>query len=199
MSRAFLLSSNASGGKPLVFTIMTLFQATLFTGIALVAFGAHFLWHGMRSAGMMVTFPRSQLAAFVLFGAASVWFLHHIWHLGPADFGQYRHLLFALFGLAALGAFYFVPDFLAVRGLAALILLTAHPLLNAAYLQDPASRLFLVSFVYLAILFALIIGASPYRMRDCIDWLYKKDTRPRIFGGCFVLYGGILIAAALNY
>ena len=86
-------------------------------------------------------------------------FLYHVWHLGPADFGQYRHLLFALFGLSALGAFYFVPDFLAVRGFAALLLLAAQPLLNAAYMQAPASRLWLVSFVYLAILVAPRAGS----------------------------------------
>lgn len=178
---------------------MTLFQATLFTGIALVAFGAHFLWHGMRSEPAMRAFPRSQLAAILLFGAASAWFLYHVWHLGPADFGNYRELLFALFGLSALGAFYFVPDFLAVRGFAALLLLTANPLLKAAYMQDPTSRLLLVSFVYLAILFALVMGASPYRMRDCIDWLYRKANRPRLFGACFVFYGCVLVATALTY
>jgi hypothetical protein len=178
---------------------MSLFQATLFTGIALLLLGAHFLWHGMRSAPTLKAFPRSRLAAVLLFGSASAWFLYHVWHLGPADFGQYRELLFALFGLSALGAFYFVPDFLAVRGLAALLLLTAHPLLTAAYMQDPASRLFLVSFVYLAIVAAIILGASPYRMRDGIDWLFRKSTRPRIFGACFVFYGGLLVATALRY
>lgn len=178
---------------------MSLFQATIFTGIALIAFGAHFLWHGMRSAATLKAFPRSQTAAVLLFGSASAWFLYHVWHLGPADFGQYRHLLFALFGLSALGAFYFVPDFLAVRGFAALLLLAAQPLLNAAYMQAPASRLWLVSFVYLAILVALLLGACPYRLRDCIDWLYRKPNRPRIFGACFVFYGGLLILIALRY
>ncbi|CAI8293842.1 MAG: Uncharacterised protein [Opitutia bacterium UBA7350] len=178
---------------------MTLFQATLFTGIALIAFGAHFLWHGISSAPAVKAFPRSKVAAVIFFGSASAWFLYHILHLGPADFGQYRHLLFALFGLSALGAFYFVPDFLAVRGLAALLLLAAQPLLNAAYMQDPASRLWLVSFVYLAILVALVLGACPYRLRDCIDWLYREAARSRIFGACFALYGVLLIVIALRY
>lgn len=194
-----MLSLKAPRGKPLKFIAMTLFQATLFTGIALIAVGAHFLWHGMRSAPALKAFPRSRIAAILLFGSASAWFLYHVWHLGPADFGQYRQLLFALFGVSALGAFYFVPDFLAVRGLAALLLLAAHPLLGAAYMQDPASRLFLVSFVYLAILAALVFGASPYRLRDCIDWLYRGPARPRIFGACFALYGALLIATALRY
>jgi len=39
---------------------MTLFLATLLTGILLLAFGTHFLWHGMRSAKIVQAFPRSQ-------------------------------------------------------------------------------------------------------------------------------------------
>jgi hypothetical protein len=178
---------------------MTLFQATLFIGIALIAAGAHFLWHGVHSGPALKAFPRSKVAAILLFGSASVWFLYHVWHLGPADFGQYRHIIFALFGLSAFAAFYFVPDFLAVRGFAALLLLAAQPILSTAYMQDHASRLFLVSFVYLAIVVALVLGASPYRMRDFIDWLYRGSARPRVFGASLALYGVLLVAVAINY
>ena len=120
---------------------MTLFQATLFTGILLLAFGAHFLWHGMRSAKSVQAFPRSQTAAYILLGSAAVWFLYKVTQLGPADFGQYKNLLFILFLVVALGSFIFVPDFLAVRGLAALMLLTAGALLAAGYIPHILHRL----------------------------------------------------------
>jgi hypothetical protein len=178
---------------------MTLFQATFFTGIFLVAFGAHFIWHGMQSAPRVQAFPRSQTAAFILLGAAAVWFLYKVTQLGPADFGQYKNILFALFLVVAVGSFYYVPDFLAVRGLAALMLLTAGVLLDAAYMELPTTRLFLVSFVYLAIVLALILGANPYKMRDFLDWLYRKEPRQRIFGGIFAAYGLLLLAVALTY
>jgi len=80
---------------------MTLFIATLLTGILLLAFGAHFLWHGMRSAKSVQAFPRSQTAAYILLGSAAVWFLFKVTQLGPADFGQYRNLLFILFFVVA--------------------------------------------------------------------------------------------------
>ncbi len=178
---------------------MTLFQATLFTGIFLVAFGTHFLWHGMASAAGAQAFPRSKAAAYLLMGLASSWFLYKIWHLGPADFGQYRKILFAVFAVTAVGSFYYVPDFLAVRGLAGLILLTAGTLLDAAYMQDPQTRLFLVSFVYLAIVAAMILGASPYKLRDFLSWLYKAEARPRIFGAAFAAYGLLLVGTAFTY
>jgi hypothetical protein len=178
---------------------MTLFQATLFTGISLILFGAHFLWHGMATQKSATAFPRSKSAAYLLLGSAAAWFLYKVLHLGPADFGQYKNLLFIGFLIAALGSFVYVPDFLAVRGLAALILLTAGVLLDAAYMQLPLARLFLVSFVYLAIIAALIFGASPYKMRDFLGWLYRSESRPRIFGGTFFAYGLLLVGVAFTY
>jgi hypothetical protein len=178
---------------------MSLFQATLFTGIFLIAFGAHFLWHGMNSAKSSQAFPRSTVAAYILLGSAAAWFLYKILHLGPADFGQYKNILFLVFLVTAVGSFYYVPDFLAVRGLAALILLTAGVLLDAAYMQLPQARLFLVSFVYLAIIVALILGASPYKLRDFLGWLYRADARPRIFGGAFAAYGLLLVGVSFTY
>jgi len=178
---------------------MTLFQATLFTGIFLTAFGAHFLWHGMRAAKSVQAFPRSRVAAYILLGTAAAWFLYKVTQLGPADFGQYKNLLFGIFLVVALGSFIYVPDFLAVRGLAALILLIAGSLLNAAYMELPMARLFLVSFVYLAIIVALYLGANPFRLRDFFEWLYRKEIRPRIFGGFFAVYGCLLLGVALTY
>ena len=180
---------------------MTLFQATLFTGIFLLAFGGHYLWHGngIKTAKATQAFPRSQTAAVLLLGTAAAWFLYKVLHLGPADFGQYKNILFLLFLVTAVGSFYYVPDFLAVRGLAGLILLTAGVLLDAAYMQLPQARLFLVTFVYVAIVVALILGASPYKLRNFFGWLYKADARPRIMGGAFAAYGLLLIGVAFSY
>lgn len=178
---------------------MTLFQATLFTGLFLIAFGAHFMWHGMRSAKSVQAFPRSKAAAYILLGTAAAWFLYKVTQLGPADFGQYKNILFIVFLVVALGSFIYVPDFLAVRGLAALMLLTAAVLLDAAYMELPQARLFLVSFVYLAIVLSIILGANPYKLRDFFEWLYNKEARPRVFGGIFAAYGVLLLGVAFTY
>ena len=178
---------------------MTLFQATLFTGLFLIAFGAHFMWHGMRSAKSVQAFPRSKAAAYILLGTAAAWFLYKVTQLGPADFGQYKNILFIVFLVVALGSFIYIPDFLAVRGLAALMLLTAAVLLDAAYMELPQARLFLVSFVYLAIVLSIILGANPYKLRDFFEWLYNKEARPRVFGGIFAAYGVLLLGVAFTY
>ena len=92
-----------------------------------------------------------------------------------------------------------MPDFLAVRGLSALVLLISGALLEAAYMELPTARLFLVSFVYIAIITAIILGASPFKLRDFLGWLYLKERRSRIFGGIFVFYGILLVVVTITY
>lgn len=178
---------------------MTLLQATFLTGLFLIGFGSHFLWHGSSSVINVQAFPRSKTAAYILLGSATAWFLYKVTQLGPADFGQYKNILFVVFLLTAIGSFIYVPDFLAVRGLAALILLVSGVLLDAAYMELPKTRLFLVSFVYAAIVTAIILGASPFKLRDFLSWLYLKEIRPRIFGGIFVFYGILLLGVTFTY
>ncbi len=179
---------------------MSLFAATLATGLVLLVLGLALLWNGAPLERAAKRFPRSQSAAIIFFGAGALWFLEHVWYLSPADFGDYRNLLLLLFGGVTLGAFFVTRDFLAVRGLAILFLLAARPLLDAAYLQPPPSRLFLVSFVYLVmILGGLFLGAMPYLLRDWISWLWRTPSRPRTLGALATLYGLLLAGIAYSY
>ncbi len=66
-------------------------------------------------------------------------------------------------------------------------------------MQLPQARLFLVTFVYVATVVSLILGATPYKLRDFFDLLYKVDSRPKRFGGLFAAYGLLLIGVAFTY
>jgi hypothetical protein len=102
--------------------------------------------------------------------------------------------------VAATLAFHFVPDFLSVRGLAGLILLSAASLLDAAVMEwSQPQRLLMVSVVYLGIFAALWLGAQPWRMRDFLEWLYRNSQRRKVFGGCLLGYGLTLCVTAFTY
>lgn len=179
---------------------MSLTLATLIPGILLLLLGLplllnHSSWHAMLRA-----FPRSQAAAYVFFGAGAAWFLHAIWNLSPADFGEYRLYLFLGFLAVAVLAFRCVPDFLAVRGLATLILMGAMPLLDAAYMRyDKPQRLLMVTVVYVALSAAIWLGAQPWRLRDFIAWLQLRPGRARGLGGFLAAYGLVLAGVAFTY
>ncbi|MFA5264182.1 MAG: hypothetical protein WC378_10170 [Opitutaceae bacterium] len=179
---------------------MSLFLATLLTGIFLAfAGGALLSGHSLISSALK-GFPRSPLATAVFFGGAALWFLFRVWNLSSADFGEYRTALFMGFFAVAALAFIYVPDFLAVRGVAGLLLLVASPLLDSAYMEwDYPQRLLLVSLVYLGIAIALWLGAQPYRMRDFLEWLYRRPARPKQFGAVQLFYGFVLCVTAFTY
>ena len=178
---------------------MNLFSATLLTGILSIALGITLIGVRDRGRAAIRRLPRSSAAAIICFGGGALWFLYYVSQLGEADFGNIRHWLLLLFGTVAFMGFFVARDFLAIRGIAVLVLLSAHQLLSAAYMQEPLSRLWLVSYVYLWIVAALYFGTVPYRVRDLIDWLFARSARQIALGGILTGYGLLLLIAALVY
>ena len=179
---------------------MSLTLATLIPGLLLVALGAPLALNHSGYAALLKALPRSQRATYVFFSAGAAWFLYNIWHLSPADFGDYRTLLFVAFTAIAVLSFKSVPDFLAVRGLCVIVLMGAMPLLDAAYMEyDRPQRLLMVTAVYVALSLAIWLGAQPYRMRDFFSWLFARPGRARALGGALAAYGLILCGVAFTY
>jgi len=180
---------------------MSLFAVTLSAAALLLIFGAALLWSGPAVERAARAFPRSQPAAVVFFGAATLWFLRLLSQLGPADFGEYRQLFVLVFAAVGLGAFFVARDFLAVRGVAVLLLLAARYALDASlvYTPPPTSRIWLNAFVYVVIVLSIYLGSTPYHVRDLIAWLYARPARARIFGAVCAGYGLALAALAATY
>lgn len=178
---------------------MSLFSATLIFGLLSLTLGCFFMLSPAGWEAGLKAFGRSKLMAFLVFGAALVWFMWEVAQLGEIDFGAYRPLLFILFGGAGLLSFYYIPDFLSARGLAGLGLLSAQPLLAAAYCQPYTSRLVFVCGVYGVIFLSFYGGAYPYRFRDFVQWIYAFKRRAHILGVLLTGYGLSLVGIAFNY
>lgn len=178
---------------------MSLFNVTIIIAIALIAKGVVWLAFPQWAERQWQYILRSPAAAVIVFGLAGLWFLWNVAHLGEADFGQYKNWLLLIFGASILGSFFYLKDFLIVRGLSVLELLLAKIVLDIAYMQPPLGRLFLVVFVYLIIIQALYFAVFPYKMRDFLNWLFESKTRIKQFSFGFIAYGLVLAGAALTY
>ena len=97
-------------------------------------------------------------------------------------------------------AFKCVPDFLAVRGLSVLMLLAASPLLMAGYMNYGHPTIYFYKvLVYVGIVLAIWLGASPFRLRDFFEWLFARSGRTRAFGAVALSYGVLLGIVAFTY
>jgi hypothetical protein len=181
---------------------MTLTTATLLPGIFLIALGALLLISNSAIVSTIKAMPRSQVAALLFFGGGAAWLIYVLSGLSEADLilVQSPRPLMIGFGALSLMAFFYLPDFLAVRGLSVLTLLAAWPLLMSAYGEYAfPQRLFMVSAVYLAVVVALCLGAMPYRLRDFFQWLFARPGRSRVFGGVLLGYGVLLAIVSFTY
>lgn len=179
---------------------MSLTVATLIPALLLLALGIPLLLNSSGYAAVLKSFPRSTAAAYLFFGVGAAWFLYAIWHLSPADFGEYRTYLAIGFLIVAVLAFKCVPDFLAVRGVATIVLMGAMPLLDAGYMNfnHPQIHLYKIA-VYLAIAGAIWLGAQPWRLRDFFNWMFAHPGRARGVGGALSGYGLLLAIVAFTY
>ncbi len=148
---------------------------------------------------MMMNFLRSTKAALVFFGGSGLWFLYQLSQLGDADFGQIKEILIAIFGIAGVLAFFYLNDFLSVRGVCVLILLLARQFLDSAFMQEPASRLILVTQTYIWVIIAIYLGAIPYRLRDLFNYIYARKIRAKVLGLIFLACALSLEIATLFY
>ena len=180
---------------------MTLAVATLLTAALFLLLGAALLAGSPAVVSIFRGFPRSTSASFLFIGLGTLGFLYRVAHLSPADFGDYKIYLLVGFSVLAVLSLFLVPDFLAVRGLAVCVLVGAMPLLDAAYMDyDHPPRLFMVTPIYLIALPAAIwLGAQPWRMRDFLEWLFRRGARARVLGGILLADGVVLGAVAFTY
>lgn len=183
-------------------TAMSLTLATLLPGLFLALLGGVLLANTSAVQSTLKALPRSRAGAAVFFGGGALWFLFIVWNLSAADLVLFSNpqpwaVLFAALSVAA---FFYVPDFLAVRGLSILTLLAGWPLLMAAYMEyDKPQRLLMVAAVFLAEAAAIYLGAVPFRLRDFFQWLFSTKSRPRVLGGALLFYGLLLVAVAFTY
>jgi hypothetical protein len=127
-------------------------------------------------------FPRSDTWGYTLVLLGTGWFLWNLQLERISDFAPYKPIM--LFGFAGIGILtcIFVRDFLAVRGLAIVLLLLAKLALDTQRWADTGWKNIITVWAYLWILAGIWFTVSPWYFRDWIHWNTATDRRIRI--GC---------------
>jgi hypothetical protein len=144
-------------------------------------------------------FPRSEAWGYALMGLGTCWFLWNLNAESISDFASYKEPMLVAFGAVGLLTCIYVKDFLAVRGLAVVLMLLAKLTLDTARWHDSQWRLVLAVWAYLWIVVAMWFTVSPWRMRDFINWATASEKRirtgsaVRLAIGLFLVYLGLAV------
>jgi hypothetical protein len=177
---------------------MKLSTLSLVLGLLVAAPSLFGMFQPRAFAAAARRFPRFTPAGFVLVLAATAWFLYYVHLESVSDFASFKTALYVLFGAVGIGACVFVRDFLPVRGLAVLLLLTAKLMVDTARWYDTAWRLVIVTWAYAWVFAGMWFTLSPWRLRDLIDWATRDPRRTRLVNGLRLGFAALVLGLALT-
>jgi hypothetical protein len=178
---------------------LNLETALFVVGIFLIVSHALALWKPGMVKDWLRAFPRSPRAGLILITAAAVWFFILVQVMDLGEFSNWRRTVLIATPIAWYLTWKYVDEFLSVRALGMLVLLAAEPLLESAFLRPEISRLFLVTLVFVWIVFAMFWVGMPYTLRDQIGWVTSSDKRWRFAALAGIVYGALLAGLPIIY
>lgn len=129
-------------------------------------------------------FPRHIPIGVALMALGTAWFLYNLSLESIADFAAFKNYMTMAFAAIGIGTCIVVHDFLAVRGLAIVLLCLAKLMVDTGrpHLDDTSWVLVIQSWAYVFVVAGIWLTISPWRFRDWLAWNTATESRIRI--GC---------------
>lgn len=188
---------------------LPLFTTGLVLGICLIAVHALMLAKPVAFQAFLKKFPRNDQLGQIIMGVGMFWFWLLIAPPGLGklsalsmelgEFNNAKGLLQILVPVALVLVCRSVRDFLAVRALGLLGLMIAAPLLGAAFLEDPESRLLLPIYAYAMLTASMFCVGMPYLFRDAVTWVTADQKCWTLFALCGLGYGLATVICAFAF
>ena len=191
------------------YQLLPLFTTGVVLAIWLIGVHALMLAKPAAVQGFLKKFPRDQALGQILLGIGLAWFWLLIAPDGMGklsalamDLGEFngvKGLLRILVPASLILVSMSVRDFLAVRALGLLGLMVAAPLLGAAFLKDPQSRLLIPIYAYAVLTASLFFVGMPYLFRDAVTWVTADQKRWTLVSVAGLVYGIATLVCAFAF
>lgn len=147
-----------------------------------------------KFAASVRKFPRSVPIGVFLMLLGTAWFLYNMSLESISDFAAYKTPLMIGFAAVGIGTCIYVQDFLAVRGLAVVLLLLAKLMVDSGRPMLPVTHWTWViqAWAYVLVVAGIWLTISPWRLRDFLNWATADEKRVRI-GSCARLAFGLFV------
>lgn len=186
-----------------------LFTAGLLLAMWLIGSHLLMLLKPTEVQGFLKKFPRNVLIGQILLGVGLAWFWLLVAPEGMGklsalamdlgEFNKAKPLLRLLVPVSLVLVAISVRDFLAVRALGLVGLMVASPMLEAAFLKDPGSRLLVPIYAYALLTASMFWVGMPYLFRDAVTWATASSQRWTILSLAGLGYGVVTLGCALAF
>ena len=191
------------------YQLLSLFTTGLVLAFWLIGLHVLMLVKPAKVQVFLKKFPRNDPLGQVLMGLGLAWFWLLIApeNLGKlsalsmdlGEFNSAKGLLQIAVPISLILVCRSIRDFLAVRALGLLGLMAAAPLLGAAFLKDPQSRLLVPIFAYGLLTASLFMVGMPYLFRDAVQWVTASQKRWTLLSLAGLAYGVATLGCAFSF
>ena len=172
----------------------------LVLGALISSIGVYGLTNPRNMSAALRKFPRSLPWGFALMLLGTFWFVLNVRQESIADFEPMKPYLYALFIAVGVGTCIFVQDFLAVRGLALVLLLIAKLMVDTGrpHLGQTSWVLVNQTLAYIWVFFGIWLTVAPWRLRDWIQAGTASETRLRIPAAASLALGLLIVVLGVT-
>ena len=127
-------------------------------------------------------FPRNLPLGIALMLLGTAWFVWNVHLESVSDFAAFKPAMMAGFAAVGILCCIYVQDFLAVRGLAILLLLLAKFMVDTGrpHLAQTHWVWVIQVWAYALVIAGIWLTVTPWRLRDLINWANATETRVRV-------------------
>jgi hypothetical protein len=145
-------------------------------------------------------FPRNLAAGVALMLLGTAWFVWNVNNEPIADFSAFKPYMIAGFIAVGVGSCIFVQDFLAVRGLAVVLLLFGKLLVDTGrpHLGESPFVIFIQAVAYVYVVLGMCFTIWPWKLRDLINWATATEARTRLLSGVRLAFAAFVLILGLT-
>ena len=145
-------------------------------------------------------FPRNLPAGVVLMLLATAGFVWNVNIEPVADFSAYKPAMMIGFSAVGILTCIYVQDFLAVRGLAVVMLLLAKLMVDTGrpHLGQSPWVLVIQIWAYILVIAGIWFTVAPWKLRDFVNWATATENRIRIGSGIRLAFAVFVLLLGLT-
>jgi hypothetical protein len=145
-------------------------------------------------------FPRNLPLGILLMLLGTAWFVWNV-NIEPiADFSSFKPYMMAGFVAVGVLSCIFVQDFLAVRGLAVVLLLLGKLMVDTGrpHLGQSPFVLVIQVWAYVFVVAGIWFTVTPWKLRDLINWATATESRTRLLSGLRLAFAAFVLVLGLT-
>jgi hypothetical protein len=145
-------------------------------------------------------FPRNLPVGIVLMLLGTAWFVWNVNVEPIADFSAFKPYMLAGFIAVGVLACVYVQDFLAVRGLAVLLLLLAKLMVDTGrpHLSESPWVYLIQIWAYVLVIAGVWFTVTPWKLRDFLNWATATETRIRVGSSIRLAFAVLVLLLGLT-